>query len=81
MVDDITDSVLATSARTRVQALAAQAGLVPGTIGVEDALWPAAGVGITVEFGEASTGTGVALGIGTTWRRIAGIDILICWMG
>lgn len=77
VIDNIADGVLATCARTGIETLAAQTGLVTRTVRVEHTLWTTAGVGIAMELGQAAADTVVALGIGATWRRLAAIDIFV----
>lgn len=77
MIDDIADGVLATCARTGIETLAAQTGLVARTVRVEHTLGATAGVRIAVELGQAAADTIVALGIGSAWRRLAAIDVFV----
>lgn len=69
------------SSRTRIQATIADAGLVPGALCTQDALWAATHVRVTLVQGEATANTLGALGIGATWGRYTRIVVHNCWRG
>jgi len=77
VINYIAYGILATSSRTGVNTLAAMTSLIPRTVGIENALGSAAGVGIAMEFGQASADSSVALGIRATRRWVAGIHVFV----
>jgi len=64
MVDDAAKGVRAAGPRTRVDAFVSSAGFVPRTVLVEDALWSAPLVRITLVLGQARANAVTALGVG-----------------
>lgn len=75
MIDDTTNCVLTTGARTRVSALVPDASLVSGTITVEDAFWPATPIRIPLVFRKARTDTIATLSVGAARARVARVRV------
>lgn len=73
MLTDFADGTDTTRTHTGIHTLVALAGLVAGTVCIEDTLGTTTHIGITLEFGQTRTLSILADCIGATWRRIAGI--------
>ena len=78
MISDITTSIDPTQTRTRVLALSVDAGLIGGTVRIDDALWPAVGrrANHLRQAGAAALTANVprrvavgSAGVGVTWVR------------
>jgi hypothetical protein len=78
VIDHVTDSVLAASSRTWINAFVPDTSLVTRTVVVDDALWPTATVRVTLVLGQACALAIVALCICTARRWIA--RIIVDWL-
>jgi len=73
VVDGIAEGIDATMSRTRIHALLVHTRPIPGAIRVQNALWTASGVGITLVLRQARALPIVAQSIGSAGRGLAGI--------
>lgn len=71
MIVHIANRALTTGADAWIHALVAQAGLVQGTIGVQNTLWTTTHVRIALKLRQTRANTVVASGVRTTGRWIA----------
>lgn len=77
MIDYIANSVLATSARARIETFAAQTSLIARAVGIEDTFWTTTRIGIPMELGQTCAYTVSALSIRTTRCWLTAINVFV----
>lgn len=73
VIDNVTNGILSTSTRTRINAFVSNTSFVTRTIRIEDTFWTTSCVWIALVFWQASANTIVAISVWSTWRWITWI--------